>query len=106
MRLALQTSSEMVALGLNAAAFGVATYLPCRYFGPMMFPRRAARAQVRAEQRALVHSNAAAVGAGTAAVAGAAAGSQIGSGHHGWIGSARALFRLGTRGRGGGSWRS
>ncbi|OJD34538.1 uncharacterized protein BKCO1_2200012 [Diplodia corticola] len=105
MRFALQASSEMMALGLNATAFGVATYLPCRYFGPMMFPRRAARAQARAEQRAL-HTNAASVGAGTAAVAGAAAGSQIGRGQHGWIGSARALFRLGTRGRGGGSWRS
>ncbi|EKG12015.1 hypothetical protein MPH_10910 [Macrophomina phaseolina MS6] len=101
----LHTSSELMALGLNTAAFGVAAYLPARYFGPMIFPRRAARAQARAEQRALAHTNAAAVGAGTAAVAGAAAGSQLGAGSaHGWIGSARALLRLGTRGRGGGNF--
>ncbi|EOD47810.1 uncharacterized protein LTHEOB_2466 [Neofusicoccum parvum] len=104
----LHTSSEMMALGLNAAAFGVAAYLPARYFGPMLFPRRAARAQQRAEARAqstLAQNNAAIAGAGAAAVGGAAAASQFGSGaSHGWIGSARALLRLGTRGRGGGNF--
>lgn len=104
----LQSSSELVALGINLSAFGVATYLPARYFGPMLFPRRAARAQQRAEQRAqstLAQRNAAATGAGAAAVGGAAAASQIGGrGSHGWIGSARALLRLGTRGRGGGNF--
>ncbi|KAK7526719.1 hypothetical protein IWX49DRAFT_586745 [Phyllosticta citricarpa] len=99
----LQTSSEVVAMGLNAAAFSVAAYLPLRYFGPKVMPRRAAR--IAESQAARSASTTAIPGASAAAVGGAATAGALAGQSHGWRGSVAALLRLGTRGRGGGSLR-